>query len=140
MVGHTSSHNRTAECRINKTKLIASGSKVNTITVRRELHEMGFHCRAATHKPKTTMRNTNCWLEWCKARHHWTLEQWKHVLCQSDRIWVWRMQTLLTPMHSANCKIWRRRNTGLGLFFMVGARLLRSSGGNILTLQRTMTF
>jgi hypothetical protein len=66
-----------------------------------ELHEIGFHGRAATHKPKITMRNAEHWLEWCKAHHHWTLEQWKRVLwsdescftiLQSDRrIWVWHM-------------------------------------------------
>ena len=78
-----------------------SGSNVSTRTVRRELHEMGFRGRAATHKPKITMRNAKHRLEWCKAHHHWTLEQWKHVIWsdesrftiwQSDgRIWVWRM-------------------------------------------------
>ena len=35
----------------------ASGSNISTITVRWELHEMGFHGQAATHKPKITMRN-----------------------------------------------------------------------------------
>jgi hypothetical protein len=59
----------------------ASGSNIiNTRTVCQELHEMGFHCRAAAHKPKVTMRNAKHRLEWCKARHHWTLEQWKWVL------------------------------------------------------------
>ena len=62
---------------------------------------MGFHGRAAAHKPKITIRNAKRRLEWCKARHHWTLEQWKRVLWsdesrfttwQSDRrIWVWQM-------------------------------------------------
>jgi hypothetical protein len=62
---------------------------------------MGFHGRAASHKPKITMRNAKRRLEWCKARRHWTLEQWKRVLWshtplftiwQSDgRIWVWQM-------------------------------------------------
>ena len=76
----------------------ASGSKVSTRTVRRELHEMGFHGRAAAHKPKITMRNAKRRLEWCKACRHWTLEQCKRVLWgdqspfsiwQSDgRIWV----------------------------------------------------
>uniref|UniRef100_A0A673XUI6 Transposase Tc1-like domain-containing protein n=1 Tax=Salmo trutta TaxID=8032 RepID=A0A673XUI6_SALTR len=79
----------------------ASGSNVSTIIVSRELHKMGFHGRAATHKPKITMRNAKRRLEWCKACRHWTLEQWKRVLWsnesrftiwQSDRqIWVWRM-------------------------------------------------
>ncbi|KAK6304388.1 hypothetical protein J4Q44_G00249740 [Coregonus suidteri] len=55
----------------------ASGSNARTRTVRLELHEMGFHGRAAAHKPKMTMRNAKRWLEWCKAYRHWTLEQWK---------------------------------------------------------------
>jgi hypothetical protein len=60
---------------------------------------MGFHGRSAAHKPKITKCNAKHWLEWCKAHHLWTLEQWKHVLCgdelrfpiwQSDGlIWVW---------------------------------------------------
>ena len=59
----------------------ASGSNVSTITVCRELLEMGFHGRAAAHKPKITMHNAKCRLEWSKARRHWTLEQAKRVLC-----------------------------------------------------------
>ena len=53
----------------------ASGSNVTRRTVRRELHEMDFHGRAAAHKPKITMRNAKRWLVWCKARRHCTLEQ-----------------------------------------------------------------
>jgi hypothetical protein len=34
---------------------------------------------------------------------------------------------LPTRMRSANCKVWWRRNNGLGLFFMVWSRLLSSS-------------
>jgi hypothetical protein len=48
----------------------ASGSNVSTITVRQELNEMGFHGRAAAHKPKIPMRNAKCRLEWCKAHRH----------------------------------------------------------------------
>jgi hypothetical protein len=58
----------------------ASGSNVSTRTVRLEIHEMGFHGRAAAHKLKITLRNSKRPLEWCKACHHWTLEQWKHIL------------------------------------------------------------
>ena len=58
---------------------------------------MVFRGRAATHKPKITMRR----LEWCKAQRHWTLEQWKRVLWSDEsrftiwlsdgRMWVWQM-------------------------------------------------
>ena len=78
-----------------------TGSNVSTSTVRRELHEMGFHGRAAAHKPKITTRNAKRRLEWCKAHRHWSLEQWKCVLWsdeshftlrQSDgRLWGGRM-------------------------------------------------
>ena len=35
----------------------ASGSNINTRTVRQELHEVGLHGRAAGHMPKITMRD-----------------------------------------------------------------------------------
>jgi hypothetical protein len=59
--------------------------------VRRELHEMRFHGRSAAHKTKITMRYTRCRLEWCKARCHWTLEQYKHVLWSDEsRFTIWQ--------------------------------------------------
>ena len=79
----------------------ASGSNVSTRTVHWDLHEMGFHGRAAAHKPKIIMCNAKHRLEWCKAPCHWTLQQWKHILWSDEsrltiwqsnrRIWVWRM-------------------------------------------------
>ena len=60
--------------------LTASGSNVSTITVCRELQEMGFHGRAAAHKPKINMRNAKRWLEWCKAHRYWTLVQFSGVI------------------------------------------------------------
>ena len=48
---------------------------VSTRTVRRERHEMGFHGRAAAHKPKITMCYAKRMLEWCEARRDWTLKQ-----------------------------------------------------------------
>jgi hypothetical protein len=48
----------------------ASGRIVSAVAVCLELHEMGFHVRAAAHKPKVTMRNAKRRLEWCKARRH----------------------------------------------------------------------
>ena len=58
----------------------ASISNDSTITVRWDVHEMGFHGRAADgNKPKITMCNAKYRLKWCKARYNWTLEQWKRV-------------------------------------------------------------
>ena len=61
-----------------------SGSNVSTNTVRRELHEMGFHGRASAHKLNITMCNAKRRLEWCKAHRHRTLEQWKRVFWSDE--------------------------------------------------------
>ena len=75
---------------------IASRSKVSARTVRRELHEMGFHGHAAAHKPKITMRNAKRRLEWCKALRHWTLKQWKRVLWRDEsRFTIWQSNELI---------------------------------------------
>jgi hypothetical protein len=53
-------------------------------------------------------------LEWCKARRHWTLEQWKRFLWSDEswftiwqsggRIWIWWMEReILTQWHSRRC-------------------------------------
>ena len=45
---------------------------------------MGFHGRT---QPKITMRNAKLCLEWCTARRHWPLEQWKHfTIWQSNGV------------------------------------------------------
>ena len=49
---------------------IASGSNISTITIRRELHEMGVLGRAAAHKPKINKDDTKHRLEWCKVHRH----------------------------------------------------------------------
>ncbi|XDV21130.1 hypothetical protein PO909_026296 [Leuciscus waleckii] len=69
-------------------------------TVRRELHGMVFHGRAAASKPYITKCKAKRRMQWCKARRHWTPEQWRCVIWseesrfsvwQSDgRVWVWR--------------------------------------------------
>ncbi len=50
------------------------GINISTKTVKRE-----FHGQAAACKPHIQY-NAKRRLEWCKARCHWTLEQWKHIL------------------------------------------------------------
>ena len=91
---------------------------------------MGFHGRAAARKPKITMRNAKLQLEWCKVRHHWTLEQWNrihHLAVRRTNLGLAHARrTLAALMHSANCKVWWRNNA-LELIFMVRARPLCSS-------------
>ena len=66
-------------------------SSVATLTAEFMLHEMGFHGRVAAHKPKITTPNAKRWLERCKARLHWTLEQWKRVLWSDEsRFTIWQ--------------------------------------------------
>ena len=48
------------------------GLQISSRTVRRELHGMGFHGRAAASKPDITKSNAKRWMQWCKACHHWT--------------------------------------------------------------------
>ena len=63
----------------------ASGSKVSTISVRRELHEMGFH------KAKITIHNAKSRMEWWNARLRCTLEQWKRVLWSEESCFtIWQ--------------------------------------------------
>jgi hypothetical protein len=74
----------------------ASGSNVSTITVHREPNEMGFHGRAAAHKPTINMLNAKCRLELYKARRDWKHVFWsdesRFTIWQSNgRIWVWQM-------------------------------------------------
>lgn len=79
---------------------LASGSDVSDHTIRRELHALGFHGRAAAHKPMITKQNACRRLQWCKAHRRWTVEQWKSILWSDEsryqlwrsdgRVWVWR--------------------------------------------------
>ncbi|CAI9595654.1 unnamed protein product [Staurois parvus] len=67
------------------------GLQIRTTTVHREIHGMGFHGQAAASKPYITKCNAKRWMQWCKACHHWTLEQWRHVLWSNEsRFSVWQ--------------------------------------------------
>uniref|UniRef100_A0A8C5QSV3 Transposase Tc1-like domain-containing protein n=1 Tax=Leptobrachium leishanense TaxID=445787 RepID=A0A8C5QSV3_9ANUR len=103
------------------------GLQISSRTVRRELHGMRFHGRAAASKPYITKCNAERRMQWCKACRHWTLEQWRRVLWsdesrfsiwQSDgRVWVWRLPGERYLSDCIVCKVWWRRDYGVGLFF-----------------------
>ncbi|GFW23487.1 transposable element Tc1 transposase [Trichonephila clavipes] len=52
----------------------SSGIRVSSRTVRRELKNLGFHSRAASHKPNITPQNAKHRLQWFKAHRLWTVE------------------------------------------------------------------
>ncbi|GFS84625.1 uncharacterized protein TNCV_4607501 [Trichonephila clavipes] len=64
---------------------------VSSRTVHRELKNLGFHGRAATHKPNITLQNAKHRLQWCTAHRHWTMNMWKTVLWSDEsRFTVWQ--------------------------------------------------
>jgi transposase len=73
---------------------------VSSKTVRRELHKMKIHGRAAIAKPLVTAVNAKRRIQWCKDHKEWTLDQWKHVMYSDEstytlfpttgRVYVWR--------------------------------------------------
>ncbi|KFM67704.1 Transposable element Tc1 transposase, partial [Stegodyphus mimosarum] len=79
----------------------ASRSIVSMNTIRKEAHLLGFHGRAAVHKPLITKSNRDAQLMWCKAHRNCTVDQWKRVLWSDEsrftlyrsdgRVWVWRL-------------------------------------------------
>ncbi|CAI9535065.1 unnamed protein product [Staurois parvus] len=66
-----SSHQLSADS-IAKNLQTSCGLQISTTTVRRELHGMDFHGRAAASKPYITKCNAQHWMQWCKTRCHWT--------------------------------------------------------------------
>ncbi|GFX03872.1 uncharacterized protein TNCV_4677771 [Trichonephila clavipes] len=52
----------------------SSGISVSRMTVGRELRNLGFHGRAAAHKPNITPQNAKHRLQWCRAHRHWTVD------------------------------------------------------------------
>ena len=79
----------------------ASGTVVSVNIIRKEAHLLGYHGRAAAHKPLITKSNRAAQLSWYKAWRQWTVEQWKQVLWSDEsrftlfrsdgRTWVWRL-------------------------------------------------
>jgi hypothetical protein len=58
----------------------ATNCPASTQTVRRELRGMGFHGRAAAHKPNISPVNAKRLIKWCKERRHWTVDNWRCVI------------------------------------------------------------
>ncbi|CAI9533757.1 unnamed protein product [Staurois parvus] len=46
------------------------GLQISITTMRREVHGMGFHGRAAASKPYISKYNAKLQMQWCKAHHH----------------------------------------------------------------------
>lgn len=73
---------------------------VSTRTVRRELHKMGMHGRAAIKKPLIRPANAAKRNRWCKAHKDWRIAQCKKVVYSDEstftlfpttgRVYVWR--------------------------------------------------
>ncbi|GFU91726.1 transposable element Tc1 transposase [Trichonephila clavipes] len=51
-----------------------SGISVSSKTIRRELKNLGFHGREATHKPNIIPQNAKHRLQWCRSHRHWTVD------------------------------------------------------------------
>jgi hypothetical protein len=61
------------------------------MTVHQELRGMGFHGRAAAHKPNTSPMYSKRHLKWRKERRHWTVDNWKHVIWSDEsRYTTWQ--------------------------------------------------
>lgn len=59
-------------------------SPVSTRTVRRELHRVNIHGRAAIAKPLVTRANAKRRFQWCKERKSWAVDNVKHVLFSDE--------------------------------------------------------
>lgn len=78
----------------------SSDEQVSTRTVRRALHKMGMHGRAAVAKPLIKPANAAKRKRWSKAHKDWRIAQWKNVVYSDEstytlfpttgRVYVWR--------------------------------------------------
>ena len=108
----------------------ASGTVVSVNIIRKEAHLLGYHGRAAAHKPLITKSNRAAQLSWYKAWRQWTVEQWKQVLWSDEsrftlfrsdgRTLVWRLpEERLCRICCANSEVRRRWYYVVGVFFLV---------------------
>jgi hypothetical protein len=104
----------------------ASGSNVSTRTVHRELHDIGFHGRAAAHKPKITMPNVGYSGVKLTSIGLWSS---RNAFSRGMNQFGGCQENITCP----KCKVWWKRNNGLGLFFIVWAGPLVPVKGNLNT-------
>ena len=74
------------------------------VTTHRRLQEAGIRKWRAVKRALLTQKHADKRLKWAKAHHHWTVEDWMHVLwsdecavqkdCQQSTMWVFRRQNM----------------------------------------------
>lgn len=119
-------------------------SPVSTKTVRRELHRVNIHGRAAIAKPLVPRANAKRRFQWCKERKSWDVDNVKHVLFSdesaftvfptSGRVTVWRSPK---EAYHPDCCMPRVKHGGGSV--MVWAAISWHSLGPILVLDGRVT-
>jgi transposase len=72
-------------------------------TIRNRIKETGeFQSYWAARKPFISDENKKKRVEWCLARRHWTIEDWRNVLWSDESPYVLR--------YAAKRRVWRRHN------------------------------
>src|SRR5688572_29993593 len=78
----------------------SSGTVVSIKTIKRALHEAGYHSRVAVRKPLISAKNRRDRLQWCRQHQGWTDEQWKKV--------IWSDESRFTLFKSdGKTRVWR---------------------------------
>jgi len=77
----------------------STSKKIGLNTIRRHLHEIGFHGRVGVRKPLVTKKNQVKRLNWAKERQKWD-DEWSDIIWSDEskfelfrgdgRRWVWR--------------------------------------------------
>uniref|UniRef100_A0AAR2L2L6 Transposase Tc1-like domain-containing protein n=1 Tax=Pygocentrus nattereri TaxID=42514 RepID=A0AAR2L2L6_PYGNA len=79
LTGIVSKKHKTTAAQITAELNVHLNSPVSTKTVRRELHRVNIHGRAAIAKPLVTRANAKRRFQWCKEGKSWAVDNVKHV-------------------------------------------------------------
>ncbi|KAL1276901.1 hypothetical protein QQF64_023574 [Cirrhinus molitorella] len=119
-------------------------SSVSTKTVRRELHRVNIHGRAAIAKNLVTRANANRQFQWCQQQKSWAVGNVKHVLFSEEstftdfptsrKVTVWRSSK---EAYHPDCCMPRVKHGGRSV--MVWAAMSWHSLGPILVLDGRVT-